>query len=101
MVLPNLPSFNTDDRILSLMQSSWAQILNSLLKNPSLDSLLLKDINLVAGDNIINHRLGRTPQGWRIVDATAASTAYRSAPFNDLTLTLNASAPCVVAIEVF
>ena len=40
-------------------------------------------------------------QGWSIVDVNAAVTPYRSAPLNDLTLTLTVSEPCVVNIEVF
>jgi hypothetical protein len=40
-------------------------------------------------------------QGWMITDINAAAAIYRSAPLNNLTLTLNASAACIVNIGVF
>ncbi len=96
-----LPQYQNDDKDFQMMQSGWSQILNPVLANPSLKNLILKNIVLLAGDNVINHLLGRTMQGWRIADINAAVTPYRSAPFNDITLTLNASAPCTVTLEVF
>lgn len=96
-----LPNFQTDDKDFQLLQNAWAQQINPVLSNPSLKNLLLKGVSLTTGVNVINHRLGRTMQGWRVVDIDAVATIYRSAVLNDLTLTLTVSAPCVVAIEVF
>lgn len=96
-----LPQFQSDDKDFQLMQSSWSTQINPLLANPSLKSLLIKDIALASGANVISHRLGRKPQGWRIVDINGAATIYRSANFNNLTLTLTSDASVTVAIEVF
>ncbi len=96
-----LPQFQNDDKDFQMMQSTWGQQLNPVLSNPSLKNLILKDVALIAGANVINHLLGRTMQGWRICDNNAAVTPYRTAPFNAITLTLTASAPCVVTLEVF
>lgn len=98
---PTLPQFQTKSQDLSLMQNSWAKSLNPILQNPSLQSLLIKDVALSIGDNIINHRLGRMQQGWRICDIDGAAVIYRSAPLNALTLTLNSDAAVTVSIEVF
>jgi hypothetical protein len=84
-----------------LLQTKWKSTLDSLLKRPMSSSLLLTGISLVAGDNVINHRLDRVPQGWLVVDTTAAVSIYRAAPMNLLTLTLNASAPSTVSLLVF
>ena len=40
-------------------------------------------------------------QGWIISDQSAAASIYRSAAFNDLTLTLTSSAPCTINLVVY
>lgn len=82
-------------------QDQWASILNPLLGRPTNNGSLLTNIELKSGTNVINHLLGQTQQGWIITDINAAVTVYRSAPFNDKTLTLTASGPATVSIEVF
>lgn len=96
-----LPQFQTDDRDFQLMQSAWASQLNPLLNQPLSKALILKEVNLAVGDNVINHKLGRKLQGWAIVDSDGLSDIYRSAPKGDLTLTLNSSAAITVDILVF
>ena len=97
----SLPIFQTQSKELSLMQTSWASKLNPLIDNPPNQGIILNDIDLVAGNNTINHMLGRIPQGWYIVDINGAANVYRSKPLNKLTLTLNSSAPVTVSLEVF
>jgi hypothetical protein len=96
-----LPQFQSDDRDFQLMQSSWASRLDPLLGNPSLKSLILKDITLAIGSNTINHLLGRKQQGWRVIDINGAAVIYRSQPFNNLTLTLTSDAVVTVSLEIF
>jgi hypothetical protein len=98
MQLPKIPS---QDPVMQLMQTKWASILNPLLAQPLSSNAILNNITLKTGDNVINHLLARTMQGWIISDINAACTIYRTAPFNSSTLTLNASAPCVVDLVVF
>lgn len=83
------------------MQSNWASQLNPVLANPLTNVTILKNVALTSGTNIINHKLGQTPQGWFIVDTNAAINLYRSKPFNDLTLTLVSSASATVNLAVF
>lgn len=100
--LPNFQSTPTNvNTPFQLMQTKWSAILNPVLSNPMTDPGLLTNITLASGDNVINHKLGKTPVGWIIVDINAVASIYRSASFNNLTLTLNASAPCTVNIAVF
>lgn len=83
------------------MQTRWATILNPLLKNPVNGVSILRDIELVPGDNVINHLLARQMQGWFLVDITGAAVIYRNAPMNAVTLTLNSDATVTVNIGVF
>lgn len=96
-----LPIYKDPNQNFMLMQSKWASELNPMLNNPMTSMQLLKNIDLIVGDNVINHRLGRQMQGWIITDINGVSQIYRSEPFNKLTLTLNSSAPVTVTLAVF
>lgn len=83
------------------MQNKWASQLNPLLNQPANNGIILSNINLVTGVNVINHKLNKKQQGWIITDLNAAVTIYRSQPFNDKTLTLTSSGPCTINLQVF
>lgn len=100
----SLPIYQSDSKEMSLMQTAWAQELNPLLSNPMLAGRTLRNVALVAGDNTINHKLGRKLQGWVLVRQRAASSVFDKQDSNsmqDLTLVLNASANAVVDIYVY
>lgn len=97
----NLPLIKDDNQTMQLIQTKWSSILNPLLAKPISSAGQLKGINLINGVTVVNHLLGRTMQGWIITDSDAASTIYRSQPFNNLTLTLTSNAACTVDIMVF
>lgn len=96
-----LPIFQSDSQPMTLLQTQWSQMINPVISLPQNQGVMLKEVELLTGTNIINHRLGRRPQGWMLTDISAAATVYRSFPFNDLTLTLTSSAAAVVNIYVF
>jgi len=96
-----LPSFNTPDRILSMLQSSWASLLNPLLANPVTKGVTLTKINLINGSTVVNHLLDRQMQGWIITDISAPATVYRSQPLNNKTLTLTSNAATTVSLWVY
>jgi len=83
------------------IQTKWKSQLDPILANPLNNSSILQNISLLNGVTVINHKLGRKMQGWSIVDIQGTATIYRSAPMNDLTLTLTSNAAVIVNIEVF
>lgn len=89
----------------SQMLTKWASILNPLLKNPALDSLILENVTLVTGSNVINHKLGRPLQGFKVTRMRSNfAEIYDTQDSNQmpqLTLNLNASAGVVIDLEVF
>lgn len=97
----NLPQFQGGDTNFQLMQSAWTAVLNPFIRQAQLNGVLLTDISLGIGNTVVNHKLGRTPQGWQLTDVNGAAQVYRSAAFNNLTLTLNSSATVVVGLYVF
>lgn len=86
---------------LNMMANRWASYLDPLLKNPMSSGVYVKDVALANGVTVINHKLGRLPQGWILIDIQGVATVYRSAAFNDLTLTLTSSAAVTASLYVF
>lgn len=86
------------------MSNQWAAILDPVVNNPTVNTLVLKNQSLIAGSNVIDHRLGRKLQGWYVSRLRASATIYDTQDSNqmpDLTLVLVASAPVVADIVVF
>lgn len=99
-----LPTYHSQLKELLLMQTQWSTQLNPLLDNPINNNNLLTNVPLSTGDNTINHLLNRKLVGWIIVGINAAATIYDKQATNqmaNLTLVLNASAPCTVNLLVF
>lgn len=84
-----------------MMQTKWKSVLDPLLLNPLNQVSILSNIVLSSGANIINHKLGRTPQGWFLTDIQEAAHIYRSQPFNEKTLTLFSDGTVTVNVGVF
>jgi hypothetical protein len=96
--MPKLPVVMPSDPILS----RWKAIIDAVLGLPLNNGpSLLQNIAIIDGVTVINHGLGRNPQGWFLVDSTAAVTPYRSAPFNSLTLSLTSGAAATISLIVF
>lgn len=89
---------------LELMQTQWAQQLNPIIANPTVNNLILKNVSLTTGTNVINHKLGRNLQGWKPTRIRASATFYDQQDTNQtpqLTLVLISSADVIVDLEVF
>lgn len=86
------------------MQTKWANQINPVLRNPTINTLVLQDVSLSTGANSISHKLGRRLQGWYITRIRASATVYDTQDTNQtpqLTLNLVSSAPVVVDLVVF
>lgn len=85
-----------------LAQTKWASTLNPLLAIPMLSGIQLDDIVLAATTpKTINHLLQKMPQGWFVLDNNANAVIWRTKAFNDLTITLEASAAATISIWIF
>ena len=87
-----------------MAQTQWATQLDPIISNPLTSSIILKNVSLAAGTNVINHKLGRTLQGWNPTRVRAAATIYDLQDTNQtpqLTLVLVASAPVIIDLAVF
>lgn len=99
-----LPSYQTSDLTLTLLQSNWATLLNPVLDNPIVQGDILEGIQLASGANTINHKLGRKLRGWFIVRQRALASIYDTQDTNPtpaVTLRLTSNASVKVDIFVF
>jgi hypothetical protein len=55
---------------------------------------------VAATDKTFNHKLGKQPVGWTVVDASATGDIHRVA-WNDKTITLQSTTTRTLTIEVF
>ena len=101
MVVP-LPEFQgviTEDLSTQLVQEELKKVLYEYTRRPENDSYLIEGETVVSGSNVLNHKLGRQPRGWYLVDCLVAQTPYREA-WDDKTLTLNLNAD-TISLVVF
>jgi hypothetical protein len=94
LLSPNLPW--------SLANPRWASLLNPIISVPFLSGLQIDGIQLLASTpKTISTLLGRTPQGWWVVDNTANTAIWRTQPFSTNSLTLEASVNTTISIWVY
>lgn len=97
-----LPIYNGVSKDLSLLQTTWSQQINPVLRNAILNGHPLNDIILVANTpQAINHLLSKKQQGWFITDINANASVWRTEPFNSQTLTLEADANVTISMWVY
>lgn len=90
----------TNDVNLEKIQANTRSATQAARSNPINSGTVLSSVSLSSGDNQIPHKLGKSLQGWFIVDVNAASSIYKKSS-NDKTITLNSSVACVVNLFVF
>ena len=99
-----LTLFKDPNKNLMLMQQDLHNKVNPILSNPSNNSSILQNVLLTTGSNVINHKLGKPLQGWKIVRQRAAASIYDNQDSNQtpaLTLILVSSAAVSIDLEVF
>jgi len=87
-----------------LSSTPWASAIEPVINNPANKSIILKNVALVSGQNVVNHLLGEKLVGWKTTRVRAAAVIYDiqdTNPTPALTLVLFSSAPVVVDLEVF
>jgi hypothetical protein len=99
--LPNFNTINFKDTEISRFQDAVSGSLSPVLSSPLAKVSLITGVVLAAGDNIVNHLFGATPQFWFVVDKDAAADIFRKTSLTpDLTLLLNSSAAVTVSLIV-
>lgn len=85
-----------------LAQTKWSSIINPILALPILNGNQIDSIKLIANTPTpVNHLLGRMPQGWFLTDNTENAVIWRTQPFNQFSVILEASANTTISFWVF
>jgi hypothetical protein len=75
-VLPKFKTFNSQDIEINRLQDNVADGFNRVLTSAILDFTLIKSVALKIGDNVVNHELGRNPNGWIVVRKRGPGNFY-------------------------
>jgi len=93
------------DPEVSKFQNNVEEVLQSIISCPITNGVLLKNINLLSGqDNAVSHGLNREYVGFMVVRPTANSNVWESSSSNNrknLTINLRCSVTSVFDIWVF
>ena len=97
-----LPYFQTSLPELSKLQTTWASQINPVLTTPLLQGIILPNVTLVIGNNVVNHLLGRKLQGWFIVRQRSTAAVHDTQDSNQTpTLTLQLASNAVVVVDLY
>lgn len=89
---------------LDQMATTWAQALNPVISNPLMSGQLLQPQVLIAGSNVINHKLGRKLAGWIQVGINGVANIYDTQASNQspqTTLNLVSDSNVTINLYVF
>lgn len=92
------------NRIENKTQEYTKTALEPFIKAPLLGGLLLKNVSLASGSTLVNHGLGRKPEGWIVVRKRANIDVWDDQDNNvnqTTTLKLEASGAVVVDLWIF
>jgi predicted RNA binding protein YcfA (HicA-like mRNA interferase family) len=95
---------NVKEEVINRIQDNTGKAINQLSNNALVSGSVLTSQALKAGDNTINHKLGKTLSGWFIVRQRGSASIYDKQDGNSSpaqTLILNSSADVTVDIYVF
>ena len=103
MAFPKLTKIVSDNRLFNQLQDQLKTFTDAVSNKPHLDSIILPNISLKTGDNLVPHKLGRNLDGWKLIRKRGAADIYDtqdSAQFPNLYLYLHSSADVSVDLEV-
>lgn len=87
------------------LQANINEALRTIENLPWMNGVLLENIVLTSGvDNTVNHGLGRSPNGFVVIDKQVTCDVWRSPTVNnltDLSLLLRTSSTATVKLWVF
>lgn len=85
---------------LNKVQDNIEAALGPVLGSAIIDGVLLSNVELQTGLNVVAHKLGREPRGWILVSPQANESIWSSGQTRS-TLLINASGPITSSFWVF
>jgi hypothetical protein len=100
----SLPIYQSGSKDLLILQTNWAAQINPVIDSEINQGIILKNVALINGTTVVNHKLGRKLQGWFPVRQRALANIYDQQDTNSssqLTLILVSDAAVTVDLFVF
>ncbi len=79
----------------------WKSELDPILANLLLQGEQITGVSLTTTPTVIPHNLHQVPKGWLLADQNADAVVFRTAPMTNQSVTLQATAACVVNLWVY
>jgi hypothetical protein len=101
-MIPPFKKIRIEDPDIQRFQDNVAHALGPVLKNPLLDTILLKSVVLKSGqDNLVQHSLQRTPILWLPIGQNANAVIWEQpTTFESKFINLHTSADCTLNLLV-
>lgn len=100
--MKNFNKIHTESREINQIQQNIKDAVDSIVKNPLLDGVLVHGINLTASqNNEIAHTLSRNVIGWIVVDQNAQAQIWRGQASSSRFVNLLTSNNVTVSVYFF
>jgi len=103
-LIPSFKKTRTDDASLRQVQDSIDLVFGQIIRRKILDGVLIENVSLVSGTNIVSHTLGRPINGFLVVRRNANEEVWNSTTdrINEsLAVALDASGTVTVSLWFF
>lgn len=98
----SLPYFQSDSKNMSMLQTTWATLLNPVINNVWVQGTLLTNVQLTTGANVVNHKLGKKLQGWVVARKRGMADIYDTQDTNSMpALTLDLVSDSNVSVDLY
>ena len=99
-LLNQYKDLNSEDKDTQTIQINLKQYFQQFTDLTFLKGRAVNDIEVTTSTVVVDHKLGRQPIGWFIVDKSASGDVWRTA-WNDKTITLDSSATTTINIWIY
>lgn len=104
-MIPFLKKIRTDNSDLRQVQEATGLVLDQVIRRDILDGVIVENIELISGLNIVNHTLARAPKGFIIVSKDANQNVWNAGPLSKVdpkrSIALQSSGAVTVSIWFF
>jgi hypothetical protein len=98
--MAQLPLIRTAADIPILMPK-WKSQLDPVIAGSIASGVQVSHVSLSNTPTVVPHTLGQVPKGWVVSDLSDNAVVYRASPMTSSSVTLVATAPCVVSLWIY
>lgn len=103
-MIPNYKKIRSENSDIRQIQDAIALVIDQISSKDILDGILVEDISLVSGVNLVSHKLDRAPKGFIVVARNANQNVWNGVStraVSNLNMALQCSGSVKVSIWFF